>query len=234
MSLETVHSKSALLEYRSDLLSKALLLRRCDVRDSWKEVLPEKCLQSLGRLGWDVTAFLSEGEPASRATLPAGFKWLTCEGDFWSNLQAVALGQTIECRPAAPPGYLPAAKIRELPAKERFALLCARYQCPWNIGAPSEIDVAEEILRRLMVSDRAKIEKGAEFDVDGVLLGLNLLAVRALVARDLRSFDALNYFYELPRKCLARMRENPRPLAFWLCLYKQVLSTPDWLECALP
>jgi len=233
MSLETAHSKSALLEYRSDLLSKALLLRRCDLRDSWKEVLPEKCLQSLGRLGWDVTAFLSEGEPASRATLPAGFTWLTCEGDFWSNLQAIALAQKPHYETAAAPSRLAVTELRDMPGPTRFELLCARYRCPLNIGAPSEYEVAEEILRRLMVSDRARAEKGMDFDFEGVLLGLSLLAVRALVARDLRSFDALNYFYELPRRCLARMRENPRLLAFWLCLYKQVLSTPDWLECAL-
>lgn len=234
MGLETANSKSALLEYREDLLSLALLLRRGELRDSWRDLLPADCLQSLGPLAWDVAAFLSEGEPPAKPALPGKFAWLECDADFLDSLQAVALGQKMECRPAAPPGYLAAAEIRELPAKERFALLCARYRCPWNIGAPSEYEVAEEILRRLMVSDRAKIEKGAEFDVDGVLLGLSLLGIRALVARDLRSFDALNYFYELPRRSLIRMRENPRLLAFWLCIYKQVLSTPGWLECALP
>jgi len=233
MSLETAHSKSALLEYRSDLLSKALLLRRCDLRDSWKEVIPENCLQSLGRLGWDVTAFLSEGEPASRAALPAGFTWLSCADDFWSNLQAIALAQKPHYETTAAPGRLAAAELREMAGPARCELLYTRYRCPLNIGAASEFDVAEEILRRLMVSDRAKIEKGADFDVEEVLLALNLLGVRALATRDLRSFDALNYFYELPRRSLVRMQAHPRLLAFWLCIYKQVLSTPDWLECAL-
>lgn len=234
MGLETAHSKSALLEYRNDLLSQALLLRRCELRDTWEELIPADCLQSLGPLAWDVGAFLSEGEPAAQPAPPARFTWRACDEDFLDCLQGIALAQRIVCRAAAPPGYLSAADLRELPGKERFELLCGRYRCPWNIGAPSEFEIGEEILRRLMVSDRKRVEKGMDFDVEEVLLALNLLAIRALVARDLRSFDALNYFYELPRRSLVRMRENPRLLAFWLCIYKQALSVPDWLECALP
>lgn len=233
MGLETAHSKSALLEYRNDLLSQALLLRRCELRDAWRELIPADCLQSLGPLAWDVAALLSEGEPPAKPTPPARFTWLACDEDFLGCLQCIALAQGIACRPVAPPGYLSAADLRELPGKERFELLYGRYRCPWNIAAPSELEIAEEILRRLMVSDRTRVEKGMDFDVEGVLLALNLLAIRAVVARDLRSFDALNYFYELPRRSLGRMRENPRLLAFWLCIYKQALSVPGWLECAL-
>jgi hypothetical protein len=114
---------------------------------------------------------------------------------------------------------------------DRFQALCARYRCPWNIAAPSELEIAEELLRRLMVTDRAKIEAGGTFDADGLLLRLNLVGIRALAARDLRSFDALNYFYELPERSLVPMRSNPRLLAFWLCIYAQLLSEQDWLKC---
>jgi len=96
------------------------------------------------------------------------------------------------------------------------------------MGVESESDVAEELLRQLMVPDRAKLEAGEEFDVDLVLLKLNLVGIRAMITRDLRFLDALNYFYELPRRSLARMRTNPRFLVFWLCIYAQLLSTPDW------
>ena len=48
-----------------------------------------------------------------------------------------------------------------------------------------------------------------------VLLGQQLCISRALVTRDLRSFDALNYFYELPSSVLIRLRVNPRLFAFW-------------------
>jgi hypothetical protein len=78
------------------------------------------------------------------------------------------------------------------------------------------------------VQDRSKLEAGAEFDVDMVLLKLNLVGIRAMISRDLRYLDALNYFYELPRRSLKRMRANPRLLVFWLCLYAQLLCTPDW------
>jgi len=97
-----------------------------------------------------------------------------------------------------------------------------------NIGTASEFDVAEELLRQLMVPDRAKLEAGEEFDVDIVLLKLNLVGIRAMITRDLRSLDALNYFYELPHRSLARMRASPRSVALWLCIYAQLLSVPDW------
>jgi hypothetical protein len=118
--------------------------------------------------------------------------------------------------------------LNRLLSDERFKALCARYRCPLNIGLSTESDVAEELLRQLMVQDRAKLEAGAEFDVDMVLLKLNLVGVRAMITRDLRYLDALNYFYELPRHSLTRMRANPRFLASWLCLYAQLLCTPDW------
>jgi hypothetical protein len=84
-----------------------------------------------------------------------------------------------------------------------------------------------------MVPDRGKLEAGTEFDAEMVLLKLNLVGVRAMVTRDLRYLDALNYFYELPRRSLMRMRSNPRLHSFWMCIYAQLLSTPGWQKCAL-
>ena len=49
-----------------------------------------------------------------------------------------------------------------------------------------------------------------------------------MVTRDLRYLDAVNYFYDLPRRSLIRMRSNPRLLSFWLCIYAQLLCTPEW------
>ena len=56
------------------------------------------------------------------------------------------------------------------------------------------MELAEELLRQLMVTDRTKLEAEAEFDVDEVLLKLNLVGIRALITRDLRCCDCLNYF----------------------------------------
>jgi hypothetical protein len=147
-------------------------------------------------------------------------------------LQAIALARKIECRPAGTfPPRLSVGELKRLSGTDRFQGLWSRYRCPLNIAAPSELEIAEELLRQLMVSDRAKLEKRAVVDADLVLLALNLIGIRALLTHDLRSFDALNYFYELPLKSLIPLRANPRLLAFWLCIYAQLLSKPDWLKC---
>jgi hypothetical protein len=61
-----------------------------------------------------------------------------------------------------------------------------------------------------------------------VLLKLNLVGIRAMIIRDLRFLDALNYFYELPKRSLTRLQASPRLLALWLCIYAQLLCAPDW------
>jgi hypothetical protein len=154
---------------------------------------------------------------------------MNCEASFPDCHSAIALAGRIEYQPSdmPPPRLLP-AEVNKLSSNDRFKALCDRYRCPLNIGLASEFEVAEEFLRQLMVQDRAKLEAGAEFDVDMVLLKLNLVGIRAMIGRDLRFLDALNYFYELPRQSLKRMRANPRFLAFWLCIYAQLLCAPDW------
>jgi hypothetical protein len=147
-------------------------------------------------------------------------------------LETIALTKKVECRPAdIVPPRLTLGELKRLSSTDRFKVLCARYRCPLNIAAASELEIAEELLRYLMVPERAKLEKGTPVDVDFVLLALNLVGMRALLTRDLRSFDALNYFYELPQRSLIPMRANPRLLAFWLCIYAQLLSKPDCLKC---
>lgn len=142
------------------------------------------------------------------------------------------------------PARLSLSDLKKLSSKERFKVLADRYCCPLNIGARGESEVAEELLRQLMVVERAKLEKGTALDIARVLLELNLVGIRALVTRDLRSFDALNCFYELPpsallrwppRKCdthgSAEVRVNPRLFAFWLCIYARLLCKQDWSRC---
>jgi hypothetical protein len=186
----------------------------------------------LGPIAPQVAAILSGQEEPSGWVLPDRFTWLCSDADFWECLQAVALAKKVEYGPAdTVPPRLSVGELKRLSGTDRFQALCARYRCPLNVAAASEFEIADELLRQLMVSDRAKLEAGAWFDVDGVLLGLSLVGVRALVAHDLRSFDALNYFYELPLRSLVLMRANPRLLAFWLCIYAQLLTKPDWLKC---
>src|SRR6266446_2397841 len=232
MDLGTALSRPVPLDRRKEILRGALLRRRAELRKSWKYFISMEGLESLGALAPEVESFLSGPDAARSWPLLDHFTWLCSDANFWGCLQAFALARKIECRPGyTAPAPLSLASLKRLASADGFKLLCVRYCCPVNIAAPSELEIAEELLRQLMVTDRAKIEAGGAFDVAGVLLRLNLVGIRALVARDLRSLDALNYFYELPHRSLVRMRANSRLLAFWLCIYTQLLSKPDWLKC---
>jgi hypothetical protein len=232
MDLETAHSRPVQPDRRNAILRGVLLRRRDELRKSWKHLVSAADLESLGSLAPEVESFLSGRDSIRNSPLPAAFTWLNCDADFWGCLCTIALARKIECRPAdTSQARLSFDDFKKLSGADLFKVLCARYRCPLNIGAASELEVAEELLRQLMVTDRAKLERGAAFDVDVVLLKLNLVGIRALVTHDLRSLDALNYFYELPQRSLTRMRANSRLLVSWLCIYMQLLATPDWLKC---
>jgi len=229
MALGTALSRPAQLDSCEGVLRGALLRRRTELRKSWRHLMPSDCLESLGVFAKEVESFLSRVDAFRDWRFAAAFTWMNCDASFMDCLDAMALARDIEHRASnTGPVGLSLVSFNKLASNQRSEILCDRYQCPLNIGLHSESDVAEELLRQLMVPDRAKLEAGAEFDVDMVLLKLNLVGARAMITRDLRYLDALNYFYELPRRSLTRMRANPRFLASWLCIYAQLLSTPDW------
>ena len=229
MDLETVLSRPVPLDRGEGILRGGLLRRRAELRKSWRHFISSECLDALGSLAKEVESFLSGQNTLRDWRFAASFAWVNCDATFQDCLYAIALADKVEYRPSDTPApRLSPVGINKLSRNERMEVLCDRYRCPLNIGLPSESDVAEEILRQLMVQDRAKLEAGAEFDVDMVLLKLNLAGVRAMMTRDLRYLDALNYFYELPRRSLTRMCANPCFLASWLCIYAQLLCTPDW------
>ena len=229
MALGTALSRPAQLECCEGILLGALLRRRAELRKSWRHFISLECFESLGPLAKEVESFLSGPDAFRNWRFAANFTWMNCDASFMDCLAAIALARDIEHRPSnTGPVGLSLVSFNKLASNQRSEILRDRYRCPLNIGLDGESDIAEELLRQLMVPDRAKLEAGAEFDVDMVLLKLNLVGVRAMITRDLRYLDALNYFYELPRRPLTRMRANPRFLAFWLCIYAQLLSTPDW------
>lgn len=229
MDLEAAISRPVPLDRCEGILRGALLARRAEVRKSWRSFISPECLASLGALAKEVESFLSGRDAFRDWRFAVTLGWMNCDASFTDNLRAMALAHNVERRLSETgPEPLSLANFNQLPGNERIDVLCERYRCPLNIGLPSESDVAEELLRQLMVPDRAKLEEGKEFDVDFVLLKLNLVGVRAMMTRDLRYLDALNYFYELPRRSLLRLRANPRFLAFWLCTYAQLLCTPEW------
>jgi hypothetical protein len=229
MDLETVLSRPVPLDRCEGILRGALLTRRAELRKSWRHFISRECLESLGAVAKELESFLSGEDAFCDWRFALTFTWMNCDASFTDSLRAIALADKVEHRPSnTPPDRLSLANFNTRSRNERIQVLCDRYRCPLNIGLPSESDVAEELLRQLMVPDRAKLEAGAEFDVDFVLLKLNLVGVRAMMTRDLRYLDALNYFYELPRRPLTCLRANPRFLAFWLCTYAQLLCTPEW------
>jgi hypothetical protein len=228
MHLETAPSRPVQLDRRKEILREALLRRRAELRKSWKHFISSEGLESLGSLAPEVEAFLS-GQGSIHDWRPvATFKWINCDASL-DCLRAIALVGNVEYQPSdTNPPRLSLPHLNKQSNDERLKTLSDRYRCPLNIGTAGEFDVAEELLRQLMVPDRAKLEAGEEFDVDIVLVKLNLVGIRAMITRDLRFLDALNYFYELPQRSLTRMRASPRFLAFCLCIYAQLLSTPDW------
>jgi hypothetical protein len=229
MGSETALLRPAQLDRRKEILREALLRRRAELRKSWKHLISTEGLESLGSLAPEVESFLA-GPGSIHDWRPAAtFTWINCDASFSDCLRSIALAGKVEARPSdTSPARLSPLHLNKLSNDERLKTLCDRYRCPLNIGTAGEFDVAEELLRQLMVPDRAKLEAGEEFDVDIVLVKLNLVGIRAMITRDLRFLDALNYFYELPQRSLTRMRASPRFLAFCLCIYAQLLCTPDW------
>jgi hypothetical protein len=229
MGLETTLSRSVQPDSREEILRRALLRRRGELRKSWKRFISAECLESLGSLAPEVASFLSGQDSIHDWRRVSSLTWMNCDEKFLDSLRLIALAEKIEYQPLdSSPAPLSPVNLNKLSSNERLQALCARYRCPLNIGTASEFDVAEELLRQLMVPDRAKIEAGAEFDVDMVLLKLNLVGIRAMITRDLRFLDALNCFYEFAQRSVVRIRANPRFLAFWLCIYAQLLDMPGW------
>jgi hypothetical protein len=229
MDLETALSRPVQLDRCEGILRGALLTRRAELRKAWRHLVSPERLAALGALANEVELFLS-GQDTFRDWRFAGtLGWMNYEASFADSLCAIALAHNVERRPSeTSPEALCLAKFNKLSRDERLEILYSRYRWPLNIGLASETDVAEELLRQLMVPDRAKLEAGTKFDAEMVLLKLNLVGVRAMVTRDLRCLDAVNYFYELPRRSLMCMRSNPHLLVFWLCIYAQLLGTPEW------
>ena len=229
MDLETALSRPVPLDRCEGILRGALLARRAELRKTWGHWVSTESLASLGALAKEVESLLSGPGTFRDWRFASTCGWMNCDASFAANLRGIALAHNVERWPSgAGPEPLFVADFNKLSRNERIKVLCDRYRCTLNIGLASESDVAEELLRQLMVPDRAKLEAGRECDAEMVLLKLNLVGVRAMITRELRFLDALNYFYELPPRSLRPVRSNPRLLAFWLCIYAQLLCTPEW------
>lgn len=155
--------------------------------------------------------------------------WLESDADCLSSLRALSLGRPLSVRKAEHPTLTSLLQtLREQPrnAVQSFQLLTQRYACPLNFAFTAEVEIREYVLTRVMVHDRAVIERRsvAEVNSDDLLLKLNLLAGHAQVTTDLRFLDALNYYYELlPAEWSPHGKHNWL-LASYLGLYAGALA----------
>ena len=154
--------------------------------------------------------------------------WMDCETDCLSSLRALSLGEPLRLREGVPPApkVLQALDEQKRNPERRFRLLTERYSCPLNVALASENEICEHILARLMVQDRATIERKSLSTVcaDDLLLKLNLVAIAARIKSDLRFLDALNYYYELLPADWVPRANDAWLLASYLGLYARALA----------
>lgn len=128
--------------------------------------------------------------------------WFGNLSDSLAAMRALAADEQVACIEAELPDeavFFDQLKSAVRNPQRRFELLTTRYLHPLNVAAASEQQIREHLLERLMVADRSRLEQHELhlLDADDLLLRLNLIAIYASFATDLRYLDALNYYYEL-------------------------------------
>jgi hypothetical protein len=216
-----------------ELISKALQERfneLCGVR------LPGLAPDDFG----EMASFVSLAQERLRNALPADIKnslpglsapagWMESDTDCLSALRALCLGQPLQLQPARSSpvnSFLKALDECRSDHERCFQLLAQRYAYPLNFTLPGEAEVREHVLMRLMVRDRARLEKAgvAAKLSDDLLLRLNLIAVHASLVPDLRFLDALNYYYELLPATWRPHAQHDWLLVSYFALYARALA----------
>ena len=191
---------------REKLISQALAAR---LRELCDERIDGLAPESFGEAASFVARLKEQLQNHSltdlMASLPEAIAtetWMEADADCLGGLRRLCLGEQLRLRPgqASPPdSFLQSMKASAREPERLFQLLTERYSCPLNFAFPAEEEAREFVLTQLMTRDRARVEKSslAVAVTDDLLLRLNLVAVEAAHASDLRFLDALNYYYEL-------------------------------------
>jgi hypothetical protein len=166
---------------------------------------------------------------ASASAMSAPARWTLSGKDCLSSLRALSTGELLQFHPGQHPpvdSFLKALDENRNDAARRFQLLAERYSCPLNFSLPAEDEARERVLMRLMVFDRARIEKNsfAAIESSDLLLRLNLVAVHAARVPDLRFLDALNYYYELLPAAWQPQSQHDWLLISYFALYARALA----------
>jgi hypothetical protein len=218
---------------RRELIASALASRFGELRGSLSARLaPENFGEAEGFVS-EVRELLLKASPADlNGAVPetgAPDAWTEADTDCLASVRALSLGQALRLRPGSPApveSFIEALTISRNDPAERFRLLTERYSCPLNFTLPSEDAAREHVLARLMAQDRARVEREAieAVNADDLLLRLNLVALYASRASDLRFLDALNYYYELLPAGWQPLGRNSWLLASYFALYARALA----------
>lgn len=170
---------------------------------------------------------IESSEPSSSLTIANG--WVQSDTDCLTALRQLALGEPLNLATSQQPStiqFFEQLQSARTHPDQRFQLLANRYACPLNFAAPSEKNIREHLLERLMVQDRVRVEKGllAGVHSNDLLLKLNLIAVYAPRSTDLRFLDALNYYYELLPANWRPHVQNNWLLVSYFALYARSLT----------
>lgn len=221
------------MNMRSELISQALNERfaaLCGERVS--QLAPEK-FGALAPFVARVRERLLHATPAdirnSTPSLTPPESWMEADADCLAFLRALCLEQQLPLRRGQQPpvdSFVKTLSDCRHDTARRFSLLAERYACPLNFTLPAEDAVREHLLMRLMVQERARVEKNSitAINSDDLLLRLNLIAVHARLATDLRFLDALNYYYEVLPAAWQPAARHDWLLASYFALYARALA----------
>lgn len=168
----------------------------------------------------------------SFAKMTAPVRWMEGNFDCLASLRRLSLGEPLDLRSGTVPSlstFLLDVSSSHDPGAS-FQLLSGRYHCPLNFTLPAEDGVREWVLTRVMVHERALIEKKSvqAIHAEDLLLKLNLVALEACAGSDLRFLDALNYYYELLPSAWHPPGQHDWLLVSYFCLYARALAA--WIS----
>ncbi len=215
---------------RERLISAALNERFDELRGARLTRLEAESFAEAAPFVAEVRELFGTAEPADlkNAAAPAG--WTEADVDCLASLRALALGRALPLRPAPEPqpvdSFVKALHASRNDPERRFRLLAERYKWPLNFSLTGEDVARERILTRLMAQDRGRVEREGVGTTrsDDLLLRLNLIALHASRASDLRFLDALNYYYELLPAGWQPRGRHAWLLASYLALYARALA----------
>ena len=222
------------MKMRERLISAALKERFDELRGELVTRLAPETFAEAASFVAEVRELLRAAEPIDLKTSATPSAWAEADADCLTSLRALALGQMLPLRPAPEPSpvdaFVNALQSSRNDHEQRFRLLTQRYSWPLNFSLTTEDAAREYVLARLMARDRARVEKDGigAVNSDDLLLRLNLCALYASRASDLRFLDALNYYYELLPAAWRPGGRNSWLLASYLALYARALAT--WVD----